>query len=73
MSTEEKKSKINYMLGEAVRDKTTGRKMYVDLTWSTEIPCVYFDELTNKLVKLEIPYDNLEKVEEVFPFKLVQG
>ncbi|MFA4796142.1 hypothetical protein [Leptospira kirschneri] len=73
MAADEKKSKISYRLGEAVRDKKTGRKMYVDLTWSTEIPCVYFDELTNKLVKLEIAYEDLEKVEEVLPFKLVQG
>ncbi|EMK26111.1 hypothetical protein [Leptospira kirschneri] len=39
MAADEKKSKISYRLGEAVRDKKTGRKMYVDLTWSTEIPC----------------------------------
>lgn len=35
MAADEKKSKMKYMLGEAVRDKTTGQKMYVDLTWQT--------------------------------------
>ncbi|EQA64189.1 hypothetical protein [Leptospira alexanderi] len=64
MEVEETKRKQGYVLGEAVRDKRTGQKMYVDATWSLEIKCVYYDPVTDKLVKLEVPYEALEKVEE---------
>ncbi|EMF91519.1 hypothetical protein LEP1GSC005_0074, partial [Leptospira santarosai str. ST188] len=28
--------------------------------------CVYYDVLTNKLVKVEVPHEELEKVEDPF-------
>ncbi|EKR64445.1 hypothetical protein LEP1GSC036_2242 [Leptospira weilii str. 2006001853] len=64
MKAEEKKSSKGYALGEAVRDKRTGQKMYVDTTWSSEIKCVYYDPVEDKLVKLEVPFEDLEKVKE---------
>ncbi|AVV49790.1 hypothetical protein [Leptospira santarosai] len=66
METEEKQSSKRYVIGEAVRDKRSGQKMYVDAAWSMEIKCVYYDVLTNKLVKVEVPHEELEKVEDPF-------
>ncbi|EKR62789.1 hypothetical protein LEP1GSC036_2216, partial [Leptospira weilii str. 2006001853] len=40
---ETNKKKKGYALGEAVRDKVTGQKMYVEVTWTPEVRCVYFD------------------------------
>ncbi|EMP03548.1 hypothetical protein LEP1GSC171_1971 [Leptospira santarosai str. HAI1380] len=31
-----------------------------------EIKCVYYDVLTNKLVKVEVPFEELEKVKDPF-------
>ncbi|WP_420914985.1 hypothetical protein [Leptospira weilii] len=61
---EGKTSKKGYALGEAVRNKRTGQKMYVDMTWSPEIKCVYYDPVEDQLVKLEVPFEDLEKVKE---------
>ncbi|QDK21670.1 hypothetical protein [Leptospira weilii] len=61
---EEKRSSKGYVLGEAVRNKRTGQKMYVDAIWSPEIKCVYYDPVEDKLVKLEVPFEDLEKFKE---------
>lgn len=61
---EENKRKKGYVLGEAVRNKRSGQKMYVDVSWDDLVKCVYYDPVEGKLVKLEIPFDDLEKVEE---------
>ncbi|EPE84580.1 hypothetical protein LEP1GSC021_3597 [Leptospira noguchii str. 1993005606] len=57
-------------MGEAVRNKVTGQKMYVDIPWNPEVTCVYFDTETNQLVKVEVSPEDLEKVEELL-FKRV--
>ncbi|ALE40425.1 hypothetical protein KQY10_02910 [Leptospira interrogans] len=59
-----KEGKKGYVLGEAVRDKRTGQTMYVDAVWSLEVKCVYYDPKTNQLVKLEVPYEELEKADD---------
>lgn len=51
-------------MGEAVRSKTTGRRMYVDTTWDGKVPCVYFDTEKRSLVKEEISFEDLEKIQE---------
>lgn len=61
----ENEMKNSYMLGEAVRNKVTGQKMYVDIPWFPEVTCVYFDPITDVLVKVEVPPEDLEKVEEL--------
>ncbi|EMN54201.1 hypothetical protein LEP1GSC089_1630 [Leptospira interrogans serovar Autumnalis str. LP101] len=40
--------------------------MYVDAVWSLEVKCVYYDPKTNQLVKLEVPYEELEKADDPF-------
>lgn len=62
MEADETQNKQVYVLGEAVRDKRTGQKMYVDASWSTEIPCVYYNTSMDKLIKVEVPYEYLEKI-----------
>ncbi|UML86521.1 hypothetical protein FH587_07240 [Leptospira interrogans] len=57
--------KNSYILGEVVRNKITGQKMYVDIAWNPEITCVYVDPETNALVKVEVSPEDLEKVEEL--------
>ncbi|WP_235596863.1 hypothetical protein [Leptospira alstonii] len=64
MQPQEIKSKISYVAGEAVRDKRTGQEMYVDTTWDGKVPCVYFDLEKRTLVKVEIPFEDLEKMQE---------
>ncbi|WP_167880662.1 hypothetical protein [Leptospira mayottensis] len=61
---EENKSKKGYVLGEAVRDKRSGQKMYVDTTWDDKVPCVYFDSEKGTFVKEEVSFDDLEKIKE---------
>ncbi|WP_081099880.1 hypothetical protein, partial [Leptospira noguchii] len=62
--------KNSYVLGEAVRNKVTGQKMYVDIPWNPEVTCVYWDLETNQFVKVEVSPEDLEKVEELL-FKRV--
>lgn len=38
--------------------------MYVDATWDGKVPCVYFDAVNRSLVKVEVPFDDLEKIKE---------
>lgn len=65
---ETKKSKKGYALGEAVRDKVTGQKMYVEVTWSPEIRCVYFDAGKESLVKVKMYPEELERIKESLPY-----
>lgn len=61
----ERKTKKHFVLGEAVRNRVTGQRMFVDTTWSAEVPCVYFDSAKDTLVKVEVSPEDLEKVEEL--------
>ncbi|WP_082280790.1 hypothetical protein [Leptospira kirschneri] len=54
-----------FVLGEAVRNRVTGQKMYVDASWNPAVTCVYFDLSKNALVKVEVLPEDLEKVEEL--------
>ncbi|ULH27678.1 hypothetical protein [Leptospira weilii] len=65
---EGKTSKKGYVLGEAVRDKNSGQKMYVDAAWSPEVSCVYFDAEKEGLVKIRILPDELERIPEILPY-----
>ncbi|AXR60309.1 hypothetical protein DQM68_05975 [Leptospira mayottensis] len=38
--------------------------MYVDTTWDGKVPCVYFDTESGSLVKVEVPFEDLEKIKE---------
>ncbi|UOG66005.1 hypothetical protein MAL04_20190 (plasmid) [Leptospira noguchii] len=38
--------------------------MYVDATWDGLVPCIYFDAETRSLVKVEVPFEDLEKIKE---------
>ncbi|UOG33023.1 hypothetical protein MAL01_10175 [Leptospira noguchii] len=66
----EKNTQKGFVLGEPVRDKVTGQKMYVEKAWNPEVTCVYWNPETNKLVKVEVSPEDLEKVEELL-FKRV--
>ncbi|QDK21655.1 hypothetical protein [Leptospira weilii] len=68
MEAKEKKSSKGYALGEAVRDKRTGQKMYVDVTWSPEVSCVYFDAEQESLVKVQMFPEDLERIQEILPY-----
>ncbi|ABJ77109.1 hypothetical protein [Leptospira borgpetersenii] len=61
---EESKRKEGYAIGEAVRNKTTGQKMYVEIAWSPEVRCVYFDAEKGNLVKVDVWFQDLEKIKE---------
>lgn len=37
--------------------------MYVDTTWDGKVPCVYFDAEKRSLVKVEIAFEDLEKMQ----------
>ncbi|QCO32042.1 hypothetical protein E4414_02205 [Leptospira interrogans] len=65
MSNDERKNGKHFVLGEAVRNRVTGQKMYVDVAWTPEVSCVYFDSSSQTFVKLEVSPEDLEKVEEL--------
>ncbi|WP_061226927.1 hypothetical protein [Leptospira interrogans] len=65
MSNDERKNGKHFVLGEAVRHRVTGEKMFVDATWNPEVTCIYFDLSKNALVKMEVSPEDLEKVEEL--------
>ncbi|EMF80490.1 hypothetical protein LEP1GSC188_0578 [Leptospira weilii serovar Topaz str. LT2116] len=46
--------------------------MYVDATWSPEIRCVYYNTSMDELIKVEVPYEDLEKVIDL-DFKAKSG
>lgn len=61
----------SFSLGEAVRDKTTGRQMYVEVPWKPTHPtvsCVYFDKEKETLVKVQVLPENLERIREMLPY-----
>ncbi|AXR69931.1 hypothetical protein [Leptospira mayottensis] len=62
------KSKKGYVLGEAVRSKTTGQKMYVEVVWNPEVSCIYFDAEKESLVKVQVFPEDLERVQGVLPY-----
>ncbi|UMQ53435.1 hypothetical protein FH582_16020 [Leptospira interrogans] len=57
-----------FVLGEAVRDKATGQKMYVEKVWSPTVSCVYFDPGQDALVKVQMLPENLERIKEMLPY-----
>ncbi|EMO20361.1 PF09926 repeat protein, partial [Leptospira santarosai str. HAI134] len=56
---ESKKRKKGYALGEAVKDKKSGQKMYVSAAWSPEVSCVYFDAEKESLVEVQMYPEDL--------------
>ncbi|EKO50308.1 hypothetical protein [Leptospira kirschneri] len=65
---EKKNASKGYILGEAVMNKSTGQKMYVDLAWSPTVRCVYFDEEKETLVKVQMLPEELERLQGVLPY-----
>ncbi|XDD51154.1 hypothetical protein AB3N59_05095 [Leptospira sp. WS92.C1] len=65
MNRNERTNGKHFVLGEAVRNRVTGQKMFVDASWSPEVTCVYFDPSKNSLVKVEVSPEDLETVEEL--------
>ncbi|TGK21871.1 hypothetical protein [Leptospira stimsonii] len=65
---EETTIKKGYTIGEAVRDKKTGQKMYVEVAWNPEVSCVYFDEEKESLVKVRMLPEDLEQIKGVLPY-----
>ncbi|WP_017850292.1 hypothetical protein ACO1KB_02760 [Leptospira interrogans serovar Szwajizak] len=61
----EQTTQKHFVLGEAVRNRVTGQKMFVDVAWNAEVTCVYFDAARNSLVKVDVSPEDLEKVEEL--------
>ncbi|EMO51669.1 hypothetical protein [Leptospira noguchii] len=57
--------KNSFVLGEAVRNKVTGQKMYVYVVWNPKVSCVYFDAKRETLVKVEVSPEDLEKVDKL--------
>ncbi|QCO32041.1 hypothetical protein E4414_02200 [Leptospira interrogans] len=57
-----------FVLGEAVRDKTTGQTMYVEVAWKPGVSCVYFDREKDALVKVQVLPENLERVKGILPY-----
>ncbi|TGM60627.1 hypothetical protein [Leptospira adleri] len=68
MKNEKKSAPKGYILGEAVKNKATGQKMFVDLAWSPTVRCVYFDEEKKTLVKVQILPEDLERLQGVLPY-----
>ncbi|EMN02944.1 hypothetical protein [Leptospira noguchii] len=60
MEEDEKQSSKRYVIGEGSPPKTLTT---IRLTTSHS-KCVYYDVVTNELVKVEVPFEDLEKVEE---------
>ncbi|TGK10110.1 hypothetical protein [Leptospira stimsonii] len=65
---EESTIKKGYALGEAVRDKRSGQKMYVEVAWTPEVSCVYFDPEKEILVKVRMLPEDLERMKGVLPY-----
>ncbi|MCH1911617.1 hypothetical protein L9Z41_03260 [Leptospira noguchii] len=65
---EESTIKKGYVLGEAVRDKRNGQKMYVEVAWNPEVRCIYFDPKQESLVKVRMLPEDLERVKEILPY-----
>ncbi|AXR69638.1 hypothetical protein [Leptospira mayottensis] len=63
-----KKREKGYVLGEAVRSKTTGQKMYVEVAWNPEVSCIYFDAEKESLVKVQVFPEDLERIKDILPY-----
>ncbi|MCG6167187.1 hypothetical protein [Leptospira sanjuanensis] len=57
-----------FVLGEPVRNKETGQKMYVEKVWNPTVSCVYFDAEKDALVKVEMLPENLERIKGMLPY-----
>lgn len=57
-----------FSLGEAVKNKETGQKMYVEVAWKPSVSCVYFDSEKDALVKVQMLPENLERIKEILPY-----
>ncbi|EMY77754.1 hypothetical protein LEP1GSC060_0397 [Leptospira weilii serovar Ranarum str. ICFT] len=60
--------KKGFELGEAVKNKVTGQKMYVEVVWSPTVSCVYFDPEKEALVKVQMLPEDLERIKELLPY-----
>ncbi|TGL73788.1 hypothetical protein [Leptospira yasudae] len=58
----------SFELGEAVKNKTTGQTMYVEVAWSPTVSCVYFDPEKDALVKVQMLPEDLERIKELLPY-----
>ncbi|EKR26102.1 hypothetical protein LEP1GSC112_0364 [Leptospira interrogans serovar Pomona str. UT364] len=65
---EAKKRQKGYRIGEAVKDKRSGQKMYVEEAWTPEVSCVYFDAGKESLVKVKMYPEELERIKESLPY-----
>ncbi|AVQ12319.1 Uncharacterized protein XB16_1992 [Leptospira santarosai] len=65
---ESKKRNKGYALGEAVKDKKSGQKMYVSSAWSPEVSCVYFDAEQESLVEVRMYPEDLERMKGLLPY-----
>ncbi|AVV79452.1 hypothetical protein [Leptospira santarosai] len=65
---ETKKRKKGYELGEAVKDKRSGKKMYVASAWTPEVSCVYFDAEQESLVEVRMYPEDLERMKGLLPY-----
>ncbi|QOI51574.1 hypothetical protein [Leptospira interrogans] len=65
---EAKKRQKGYTIGEAVKDKRSGQKMYVEEAWDPEVRCVYFDAEKKGLVKVKMYPEELERIKESLPY-----
>ncbi|EPE82029.1 hypothetical protein LEP1GSC021_0022 [Leptospira noguchii str. 1993005606] len=69
MSSDERKTQKGFVLGEAVRDKATGQKMYVEVAWTpSKVACVYFDPEKEELVRVQVFPEDLERIKEILPY-----
>ncbi|AXR62007.1 hypothetical protein [Leptospira mayottensis] len=60
--------KEGYAIGEAVRNKTTGQRMYVEIAWNPEVSCIYFDSEKESLVKVQVFPEDLERIKDILPY-----
>ncbi|WP_061206184.1 hypothetical protein [Leptospira santarosai] len=65
---EETTRKKGYVLGEAVKDKKSGQKMYVSAAWDPEVSCVYFDAEKESLVEVRMYPEDLERMKGLLPY-----
>ncbi|EMK24668.1 hypothetical protein [Leptospira kirschneri] len=57
-----------FVLGEAVKNKETGQKMYVEVAWNPSVSCVYFDPEKETLVKVQMLPEELERIKGILPY-----
>ncbi|WP_025178805.1 hypothetical protein [Leptospira kirschneri] len=64
----EDRTQKGFMLGEAVKNKATGQKMYVEVAWKPSVSCVYFDPEKDALVKVQMFPEELERLRGILPY-----